>query len=307
MYSGLAFGLSTCALRIACALAAALLAIAPAAAQDRGERIEAPPLWKVQGPKGNVFLYGSLHLLPPDVKWRTPAVDGALAESRVVVVETDLDAAQNPQVMQALLAKNGLLPQGQTLSGVLPAKVSADFERTASRLGLPPAAFAPMRPWLAAVSLVMHFFMQMGFDPAHGVDQQIVTWAKANGRTLTALEPLEAQLEIFAGLGREQEAEMLAATLKQVNEMPEMIGAMLDAYRKGNLAALEKMVNIGLDDFPALRRRLLKDRHDKWLPQVEKMIADGRTHFVVVGVAHLVGHDSIVAMLRAKGVKVEGP
>jgi len=37
------------------------------------------------------------------------------------------------------------------------------------------------------------------------------------------------------------------------------------------------------------------------------MIEDGRTHMIVVGAAHLVGPDSIIAMLRAKGVKVEGP
>ncbi len=68
-----------------------------------------------------------------------------------------------------------------------------------------------------------------------------------------------------------------------------------------------KQAAIGFDDFPALRKRILKDRHDKWLPQIEKMIADGRTHMIIVGAAHLVGPDSVIAMLRAKGVKVEGP
>jgi uncharacterized protein YbaP (TraB family) len=37
------------------------------------------------------------------------------------------------------------------------------------------------------------------------------------------------------------------------------------------------------------------------------MIADGRSHVVIVGAVHLIGPDSVVAMLRAKGVKVEGP
>jgi uncharacterized protein YbaP (TraB family) len=276
MYRSVASGLSTCARRVACALAAALLAIAPAAAQDRGEGVEAPPLWKIQGPKGTVFLYGSFHLLPPDVKWRTPAVDGALAAGADALRR----AARESQ--RRFRADN--VPSRPAAGGL---RAHAAVAR-----GHEPGCAFPNAD---------------GIRPAHGVDQQVVTWAKANGRTLVALEPVEAQLEVFAGLSREQEAEMLAATLKQVNQMPEMIGALLDAYRKGSVVALEKMVNVGLDDFPALRRRVLKDRHDKWLPQVEKMIADGRTHFVVVGLAHLVGHDSIVAMLRAKGVKVEGP
>ncbi|TMH14933.1 MAG: TraB/GumN family protein, partial [Betaproteobacteria bacterium] len=90
-------------------------------------------------------------------------------------------------------------------------------------------------------------------------------------------------------------------------EMPKMLGDMLAAYRKGDLAALERALNVGLDDFPVLRRRILKDRHEKWLPQIERMIADGRIYMIVVGAAHLVGPDSVIAMLRAKGVKVEGP
>src|SRR5258708_37640940 len=86
-----------------------------------------------------------------------------------------------------------------------------------------------------------------------------------------------------------------------------MLGDMLAAYRRGDLAALEKTLNAVFDDFPALRKRILKDRHDKWLPQIENMIADGRTHLIIVGAADLVGPDSVIVMLRAKGVKVEGP
>ena len=37
------------------------------------------------------------------------------------------------------------------------------------------------------------------------------------------------------------------------------------------------------------------------------MMSDGRTHLIIVGTAHLVGKDSVIAMLRAKGITVEGP
>src|SRR5688572_11968946 len=95
------------------AIAAAFVALgpafAPAAAQDKAPQADAPPLWKIEGPKGKLFLFGSFHLLPPDVKWRTPAVERALNEARIVVVETDLSAAGDPQAMQALIARYGLL------------------------------------------------------------------------------------------------------------------------------------------------------------------------------------------------------
>jgi uncharacterized protein YbaP (TraB family) len=292
---------------IGASLAALSLAFSPVATRDAAAQADAPALWKVDRPKGRVFLFGSFHLLPAGVQWRTPAVESALNEAAVVVFETDFAGAQDPRVSQALIAKYGLLPPGQTLRSVLSASTHAELERTATVLGVPPPSLAPLRPWLAALTLGVQFAISQGFDPNKGVEQQVITWAKASGKGLTSLETNESQLRVFADLTREQEIALLTVTLRQVREMPKMLGDMLAAYRKGDLAALERALNIGLDDFPVLRKSILKDRHEKWLPQIEKMIADGRTHMIVVGAAHLVGPDSVIAMLRAKGVKVEGP
>ena len=278
-----------------------------AAAQEPAAQVDSPALWKIPGPTGNVFLFGSLHLLPDGVKWRTTAVDSALNEAKVVVFETDFTAVQDQQVLQPLIAKYGLLPRGQTLGSILPENTYADFEKTAMRLGLPPTNLAPLRPWLATLTLSVQFIIRQGLDPNNGVDQQVMTWAKANGKALGALETNESQFTLFADLSREQEIELLAVTLQQIHELPQMLDDILAAYRKGDLPALEKALNSGFDDFPTLRRRLFKDRHDKWVPQIEQMIRDGRSHVIVVGVGHLVGTDSVIAMLRSKGVKIEGP
>ncbi len=289
---------------IGASLAALSLALSPVATRDAAAQADAPALWRVDGPKGRVFLFGSFHLLPADVKWRTPAVENALNEAEVVVFETDFAGAQDPQASQALIARYGLLPPGQTLPSVLP---GTELERAATDLRIPPPSLAPLRPWLAALTLGVQFAISQGFDPNKGVEQQVITWAKASRKSLTSLETNESQLRVFADLTREQEIALLTVTLRQVREMPKMLGDMLVAYRKGDLAALERALNVGLDDFPVLRKRILKDRHEKWLPQIERMIADGRTYMIVVGAAHLVGPDSVIAMLRARGVKVEGP
>ncbi|HKB61721.1 MAG TPA: TraB/GumN family protein [Burkholderiales bacterium] len=292
---------------IGASLAALSIAFSPVATRDAAAQVDAPALWRIAGPKGNVFLFGSFHLLPADVKWRTPAVESALNEAAVVVFETDFAGAQDPRVSQALIAKYGFLPPGQTLRSVLSTSTNAELEKTATDLEIPPPSLAPLRPWLAALTLGLQFAIHQGFDPSNGVEQQVITSAKASGKSLRTLETNESQLRVFADLTREQEVELLTVTLRQVRETPKMLEDMLTAYRKGDLAALERTVNIGFDDFPALRKRILKDRHDKWLPQIENMIADGRTHLIIVGAAHLVGPDSVIVMLRAKGVKVEGP
>lgn len=287
---------------LALSLFAGLLALEAAAQAD------APALWRIAGPKGGtLYLFGSFHLLPPSVRWRTPQVERALQASSAVVMEIDPAVANDPQTMLQLVMKHGVLSPGETLSTVLPPALNADLERTAGEFGLPSANLAPMRPWLAALTVSVQFIASKGFDPKAGVDHQIADWARANGREIRSLETAEAQLRAFADLSRAEEIDLLRVTLEQIREMPQILDQILAAYRTGDVAKLESTLNAGMDAVPALRKRLLRDRHAKWLPQIERMLADGRTRFLVVGAAHFTGKDGVIALLRAKGLKVDGP
>ena len=286
----------------ALSLAAGLLAL------DAAAQADAPALWRIDGPQGGtLYLFGSFHLLPPSVKWRTAQVERALKESSAVVMELDPAVANDPQAMMQLVMKHGVLPPGETLPAVLPAALNADLERTAASFGLPPANLAPMRPWLAALTVSVQFIASKGFDPKAGVDNQIADWARANRREIVSLETAEAQLRAFADLSRAEEIDLLRVTLEQIRDMPQILDQILAAYRKGDVAMLETTLNAGMDAVPALRKRLLRDRHEQWLPQIERMIADGRSRFLVVGAAHFTGKDGLIALLRARGIKVEGP
>ena len=284
--------------RLGFALLAGLFASGALAQADN------PPLWKV-GAK--VTLFGSFHLLPPEVKWRTPALDRALEESLTVVFETETPGRGGDQAMQPLMVKYGLLPPGQSLAAILPAKVKGELESVAGELGLPVANMASMRPWLAGMVLSVQSMIKQGFNPANGVEQQLVAWARQNDKAFASLETLESQIRIFADLTRDEEISLLAVSLRQIRETPGALNELLAAYRKGDLATLERLLNAGFNEQPALRRKVLGERHRQWLPRIEKMIATGRPHMIVVGAAHLVGPDGLVAMLRAKGHKVEGP
>lgn len=293
----LAATLSLCAL--------ALVAAMPALARDAA--VATPALWKIDGPNGDVYLFGSVHLLPKGVNWRTPAIDSALKQAQTVTFEIELDDAKNFAESQRLIGKLGLLPQGTTLRKMLAPEHRAKFERVATAVGLAPQILDGFRPWLAAVTISVQWIVSKGYDPNSGVDREIWEWSRQNSKTLGTLETLEEQLNVFAGLTSEQETEYLVVSLDQIETTPGMLDDMLNAWRKGDTKRLDKVLNEGMNDFPELNRRLLADRHAKWLPQIEKMLTDGRTHLIVVGTAHLVGKGSVIDMLRAKGIKVEGP
>ncbi|MBP6012368.1 MAG: TraB/GumN family protein [Alphaproteobacteria bacterium] len=294
----------------------AFLALAPLSAR---ETAPAPALWKIDGPAGDIYFFGSIHILPEGFKWRRPALEAALQQADRLVFELDLDAAKNPASMGAIVMKYGFLPPDRSLRRMLAPEHRMKLDAAALSLGVTPAAINRMRPWLAAVTLTSLSLIKQNTKPGKpmnpaavtdelaGVDSQLWSWAKTAGKERGALETAEDQIRVFADLTEIQQIELLVVTLEEISKAPDMLDVMLDAWKKGDTAKLDRAFNADMNRFPALRNAVLHDRHEKWVPQIEAMMKDGKTHFIVVGTAHLVGQDSVIAMLRAKGVKVEGP
>jgi uncharacterized protein YbaP (TraB family) len=52
-------------------------------------------------------------------------------------------------------------------------------------------------------------------------------------------------------------------------------------------------------------QRLLVERNKDWMPKIEALFSRKGRAFVVVGAAHLVGPDGLLAQLKAKGYAIE--
>src|SRR5580698_10130289 len=86
-------------------------AIAGAAAAE-------PAVWVVKSPTATIVLFGSVHLLPPELKSEPPKLVRALAAANEVWFEIPIDEADNLAAGQAALAA-GLQPAGGSLSALL--------------------------------------------------------------------------------------------------------------------------------------------------------------------------------------------
>lgn len=289
------------------AVIALLLAFAPLARAEQPAvpDVAKPPLWVVERGNTKLYLFGSLHLLPPQTKWTYDALDKARAEAKVFVFEAPLD--QGGGAMARFVEKAGRLPFGKKLAAVLPAKLHEELQRAAWSVQYPPKLLEPLRPWLAGVYLELYSYIKVGFSSYYGVDHVIEQDARARGAELAYLETVEQQLSNFSLLTKSGEVAYLQATVKGVLEEPDMPLMLLNAWAAGDTAALGKVLDEGFVEVPQLRAQLLVGRNRKWVPQLRAMLASGKTHFVTVGAGHLVGRDSVVAMLRARGYKVTGP
>lgn len=245
-----------------------------------------PPLWRVSDGDTTVWLLGSMHVLPPRTDWRDGAVERAIGEADTLVLESDPDATGD----FATLAKAPGLPP-------LTERVGADrrdaLDKAIARTGQPADAFDGYKDWAAAVMLGTGDALDAGADAKHGVDA--VLWAAFAKKKRVALEAPGDQVRALDILPPQLQRRMLDEALDGPR-----YEAVEDAWEHGDLAALDKA-----SASKELRPFLVTAANRRWAGWIgERMRRPGKL-LVAVGAGHLVGKESIVDLLKAKGLKVE--
>ncbi|MBL9168240.1 MAG: TraB/GumN family protein [Verrucomicrobiales bacterium] len=260
-------------------------------------------LWEVRSGNARIHLLGSVHFLKEDSYPLAKPIEDAVKNAEVVAFETDLEAMSKPEGMMKML-QGGQYPEGKTLAGTLDAPLYARVKKKATAAGLPMELIGGMRPWLVAVTLITMDLQEQGYNPTEGVDHHYHAIAKEAKKRIIGLETVEAQLSFFADLAPADEAAFLSQTLDEMDRLRPLMDQMVTAWRTGDAAGLDKLMNDSLKGQPKLYKRLLVDRNASWIPKIEALVREGRPAVVIVGCAHLVGKDSVVEMLRRKGFTV---
>lgn len=283
--------------KIAVALAAALLAPLDAGAAQSF-------LWKATGKQNVVYLVGSVHLLTKDYYPPSPALEAAFQDSDLLVEEADLTEMLSPD-SQLLLLMRGMLPPNQSLDKVLSPATYALVSNRVTDLGLPIEPLKRFKPWALALTLMALEWQNAGFDAEFGLDKHFYDRAQADGKPVQGLETADYQISRFDEMTFEQQDRLLAQTLKDVQNEKANVAALANAWQAGDAATIERIVMRDLKDDPVLYQRLLVERNRNWLPKIEALFSRRGHAFIVVGAAHLVGPDGLLAMLRAKGYSIE--
>jgi uncharacterized protein YbaP (TraB family) len=287
--------------RIALCAAAGLLGIAaPADARDRHT------LWTVEGEHNTVYLLGSIHVLRAGDEGLPPVAEDAYDDAEQLVMEIDLDdvVAGDPVELLGAMQRMALLPEGESLRGVLGADYDAINER-AREAGLDLALLDRFAPWFVAVTLLQLELAKRGFSPELGVEQMLAARAVADGKPIQGLETAEQQFAVLAGLPMPMQKRFLVMTLEDAAGLDAEIDELMRAWREGDSEALARLLSEEFDEFPELYKPLTEDRNRAWLGQLVGLLDDRDDYLVVVGALHLVGRNSVVDLLRQRGYEVQ--
>ena len=231
------------------------------------------------------------------------SIDELYASAETLVMELDLDDL-DAGAEQSTFLTAAMLPEGKTLSDVVAPPLYARTDREARSLGIDIATLERFEPWMVAVSLLELGTRRAGFEAERGIEQYLVGKARRDHKKVIGLETVEFQVGLFDGLSSRDQQALLEQTVEELGSAGTTLDMLARAWRDGALETATKELLGEFDGFPELYDKLVKDRNARWVPILERLLEDGRRYLVVVGALHLVGDDSVVALLRKRGYEV---
>jgi uncharacterized protein len=261
-------------------------------------------LWEVSKDNHSIYLLGSIHYLRKENFPLHKSIIDAFDASKRIVLEIDLNRI-SPGVAQKLTLDKAVYRDGQTLQQNVSQETYQLAEQRASKLGIDMRVMAPMKPWFVALTLAAIKFQQIGLDPNLGVDHYLAERAKRSGKSTSGLETLEFQIGLLDQLSKRDQESLLRETVVELDLLDTNINQIVQAWLKGDSDSLEALLLAGMKEYPEVHEKIIVDRNRRWVPQIEKIFAQGDGGMVVVGAAHLIGKDGVIEMLKARGYRLE--
>lgn len=290
------------------AAALALILAAPVTA--------APALWRFGDKDTTIYLFGTIHALPPGYRWQDARIRRAMASADTLVIETIID--KDPQAIARLFP-----PPDPSLPPIIervPEKSRKAFAAILERAKLDPAMLSRMPTWQASFMLMGAMMKDLGVARDSGVEGSILPAfapsatpapgpaapgpAAAVPKKVEALETASEQLGLFASLPEADQREMLASFADGSGEARKDYARLLRAWTTGDQASIARAFNEDEDLTPHLRDVLLKKRNENWARWLKTRLDVPGTVFVAVGAGHLAGPLSVQTMLKADGITV---
>ena len=260
-------------------------------------------VWRVTSGSNSLYLGGTVHLLRPTDYPLPQEYEQAYADSDELYFETDI-ASMNDLAVQAQMLQQLTYTDGRSLATVLNEEAYQALSEYTSGVGLPLNLLESFKPGMIVSTLQVLEFQKLGFTP-QGVDAYFNSRAMGEAKAIGALETIQEQIGFLAAMGEGNESEFILLSLGDLEQTQEVMEDMIRAWRNGDSAALEDLfVDEMRQQSPELYDSLLKQRNLRWMPQIEAMLDDNDTEFVLVGAAHLIGPEGLVTLLRQAGYQV---
>lgn len=260
-------------------------------------------VWSVRSGDNLIYLGGTVHLLRPGDYPLPSEFEQAYEASSELVFETDIGSMNDLSVQTEMLQQLTYNDE-RTLKTVLSDEAYNALSAYTATAGLPIAMLEKFKPGLLISTLQVLVFQSMGFTP-QGVDAFFHMRAMGDGKPEGQLETIQEQIGFISAMGEGNESEFVLLSLEDLEETGDVMEDMIGAWRSGDSDGLSQLFIEDMKaEAPELYDSLLYQRNLKWIPQIDRMLQDADTEFVLVGAAHIVGEDGLLDLLAQKGYEI---
>ena len=258
-----------------------------------------PTLWRLADADTEIFLFGTIHLLPADLDWKRPELKAALAEADVIYLESRDDPAS--ETTRAILAE-AMRPPGTRLAERLGEADAARLETILAEAGFPLHQFESYPSWFAAMTLSRISLESIGIRQDAGVE----TWLESARREDTPIRGLENRAEVAARLSDLPEAtqvRLLENSLAELETLEASINALVSAWASGDQAGLARAQFADMrEDLPDVYQVLIADRNRAWAAEIIRLLEEEEgTFLIAVGAGHFLHEEGLPALLEGEG------
>lgn len=292
------------------------------AAMEKAGTSDAPALWVIEHKDERMWLFGTIHQLPPEgvpnpfmrrgfgrlkdpvplAPWRTRTLRSAVRSSHTMVLE--VVASSERDELKALAREIGASVADTPWHASLNASDRDQVRLALDERGLPADSaddLGKLQVLLLLISLPT--LEQDRLSP--GVDAWMLEEGRLFGLELVGLETAASRLRLFRDEFESYDSAGRTALLMAYDDgAQKSLDTVRMAYAEwisGKLKSLEASINRVATEQPEVYQTFFSRRNHLWAEQLIEYLGDGRDTFVAVGTGHLVGPDNLIELLARHG------
>lgn len=276
---------------------------------------DTPLFWSVSrdGMDCNFYLLGSIHA-SDGIIYPQKLLD-AYNACEAVAVESDVIALEDDYTAMVEMMKLMLYTDGSKIYDHIDSELYDAAKALLQSHNLYNTAFDYYIPIFWSLLIENALLADTAYSSDAGVDRHFLMLAKQAGKEILEVEEYLDVYTGLAGLSQTTQAVILGQSVAPdyQDSYGDSVGLLLEAWKSGNLEELESLIfgSNGEAVSEAEQRAteeynkmLLTDRNKKMVQAAVEYLEAGKSVFYVVGLAHMLGEDGIVARLTELGYTV---
>lgn len=268
-----------------------------------------PAIWVIEDADTTITIFGTFHMLPDQRDWLTNTIRDAVLASDTIIFETDFFSQEGRDTLEQAFEKYSSRDQQDDAFQLLTEQERGDLSRIIQYLGLNEQEVLAQPPYLAAQEISTAHAMNGGYRFENGADVVLADLASKNGLQFGYMESSEWAVSLILSTNAQSQISSLVETIYTFDQYPHALELLVEKWMDGDVEGM--FVLTGDVGSPLcycdqqIYDALLLQRNQLWAKGIEQLLDEPGKYFVAVGAGHLVGDQSMLAMLSKEGIVVK--